>query len=1116
VSQPKVFEFAKEVGLAPLALMDKIREWGLPVKSHMAELTFDQVEQIKEKLGLGIQGSQADDVRAKPKKRTVARKKASESSTVVVVKSSRSKMGEESPSGKVGKVEEISGVTRVVRRRREDHDSSESHDSSEIRKEGLSSSLAASSSSSLTFSSGSSDVSEVLGSRGVTMVTSDISSQEEALSSSVNQGVVAQVESKESKNLRGLVSSVDSVSAKGATPSVGSIESTESVDSMGSIDTTEASFLVTSESRILSHNSSEENSVTAVVETQAKAFEVRTSPVVETSSLDPSGIQLKSLSSQEKQEQGVTQSMIESRSDSALSPSVESQTSSSSAASASLAGSGVPLVRKKEVLIGQSGVASQPSAAATQVRRNIVGRMDLSRVQGMGQSHGSGGGYQNRGYQGRSSGPGGTSGGVGGGSAVGASGLRPKSNLRAGFVSMPQFNSAAPEESAAEARAREERRREREKAREGAGAARDGEAPPEFDASEFKKRELVFQPKKKTNLLTRPAQKTQITQSAAHKRVLKVEGSMRLGDVATSIGVKTAELTKILMKNGMMSTPSTALDFETLSLILPDFGWEVQNVLKSPEELIEEMAFGRLDADKVLRSPVVTIMGHVDHGKTSLLDAIRKAKVAQGEAGGITQHIGAYQVELEDGYRITFLDTPGHEAFTAMRARGANVTDIAIIVVAADDGMMPQTAEAISHAKAAGVPILVAVNKIDKPGANPDKVMQQLTELEIVPEEWGGDTIYCQVSALTQQGLPELLEKIRLIAEVAELKANPERSATGIVIEAKLEKGRGPVASLLIKDGSVKVGQWIVAGIQKGRVRSLMNDRGERIDSAGPGQPVELLGLENVPSPGDRFDVVKDESVLDRVVELRQVIVEQQKTASKRATLEEIFAKVKAGDVKELNIILKTDVHGSLEALQGMTQKLGNHEVKLKIVHSAVGGITESDVLLASTAKGIIIGFNVRPDTKSSQLAKNNGIEIRTYSIVYELMDDLKKALVGLLAPTIVENVLGRAEVRNTFTVPKVGTIAGCFVQDGKVTRGSMLRLIRESKIVYEGKLSSLKRFKDDAKEVASGYECGIGIENYNDIKAGDIIEAYVKEEVLRSLESMNSSSSSSALNSGV
>jgi translation initiation factor IF-2 len=667
---------------------------------------------------------------------------------------------------------------------------------------------------------------------------------------------------------------------------------------------------------------------------------------------------------------------------------------------------------------------------------------------------------------------------------------------------MPQFNVPAPEDDFAEIRLKEERRREREKARDG-GVARDlGEEPPEFDAAEFKKRELVFQPKKKTNSLARPAQKTQITQAAAHKRVLKIEGTMKLGDVASSIGVKAAEMTKVLMKNGIMATPATSLDFETLALILPDFGWEVQNVLKSPEELIEEMAFGNLDAEPIVRAPVVTIMGHVDHGKTSLLDAIRKANVAQGEAGGITQHIGAYQVELEDGYRITFLDTPGHEAFSAMRARGANVTDIAIIVVAADDGMMPQTAEAISHAKAAGVPIIVAVNKMDKPGANPDRVMQQLTELQIVPEEWGGETIYCRVSALTKQGIPELLEQIRLIAEVSELKANPERSGTGIVIEAKLDKGRGPVATLLIKDGSVSVGQWIVAGTQKGRVRSLMDDKGERIDRAGPGQPVVLLGLDGVPAPGDRFDVVKDESVVDRVVELRTMIMEQQRSASKKASLEEIFSKVKAGDVKELAVVLKADVHGSLEALLGMMQKLGNEEVKLKVVHSAVGGITESDVLLASTAKGIIIGFNVRPDNKAAQLAKNNGIEIRTYSIVYELMDDLKKALVGMLSPTIVESVLGRAEVRNTFTVPKVGTIAGCFVQDGKVARGSMLRLIRNGKIVFEGKLSSLKRFKDDVKEVASGYECGIGIENFNDIKAGDIIEAYTKESIERELAS--------------
>lgn len=977
MSQPKVFEFAKEIGLAPLALMDKIREWGLPVKSHMAELTQDQIDQIKEKLGLSSQSSSDHEDKSKVKKKVTTRKKAAEASTVVVVKSSRSSKTADEDS-RPSRADEVAPSTRVVRRRKE-------------------------------------------------AIAEEVTPTKEThLNASTEIESEQSPKEKEVKQVR-----VESLKPHAAqeTASEAGVQA-EPVLTVGEVKASEESLSKSDSVLDLNKN----------VPIDSPVSSSQTPPVVPTA----------------------------------------------------------PVIRKKEVMIGQSGVASQPSAAAAQVRRNIVGRMDLSRVQGIsGNTQTRAGG----GYQGRSQ----SSGGAGQnrsmtGSAVGAGASRTKTNIRAGFISIPQFNIPNSDDDSAEIRMREERRRERERAREGAAVRDAGDAPPEFDPSEFKKRELVFQPKKKTNLLSRPALKTQITQAAAHKRVLKVDGAMKLLDVATTIGVKTAELTKVLIKNGVMATPATLIDYETLALILPDFGWEVQNTLKSPEELIEEMAFGNLDAQPVSRAPVVTIMGHVDHGKTSLLDAIRKTNVAAGEAGGITQHIGAYQVELEDGYRITFLDTPGHEAFTAMRARGANVTDIAVIVVAADDGMMPQTAEAVSHAKAAGVPIIVAVNKMDKPGANPDRVMQQLTELQIVPEEWGGDTIYCRVSALTKQGIPDLLDKIRLVAEIAELKANPERSGTGVVIEAKLDKGRGPVATLLIKDGTVSMGQWIVAGTQKGRVRSLMNDKGERIESAGPGQPVALLGLDGVPTPGDRFDVVKDESVLDRVVELRQMIIEQQKTSSKKATLEEIFAKVKAGDVKELAAVVKADVQGSLEALLGMMQKVGNEEVKLRVVHSGVGGITESDVLLASTAKGVIIGFNVRPDNKAAQLAKNNGVEIRTYSIVYELIDDLKKALAGMLAPTVVENILGRAEVRNTFNVPKIGTIAGCFVQDGKVVRGSMLRLIRDGKIVFEGKLSSLRRFKDDAKEVAAGYECGIGIENFNDIKNGDIIEAYTREEVNRDL----------------
>jgi translation initiation factor IF-2 len=493
-------------------------------------------------------------------------------------------------------------------------------------------------------------------------------------------------------------------------------------------------------------------------------------------------------------------------------------------------------------------------------------------------------------------------------------------------------------------------------------------------------------------------------------------------------------------------------------------------------------------------------MGHVDHGKTSLLDAIRSAKVAAGEAGGITQHIGAYSVTAPDGSLITFLDTPGHEAFTAMRARGANATDIAIIVVAADDGMMPQTAEAINHAKAAGVPMIVAVNKMDKPGANPDRIKQQLTELEIVPEEWGGNTIFVEVSALKHTGIDKLLENIKLLAEVAELKANPKNSGSGLVIEAKLEKGKGPVATILVKDGHVKVGQYIVAGSMKGRVKSLINDKGERIDEVLPGMPAEILGLDGVPSAGDRFDVVKDEKTAEEVVQIRKDKTLKEKEFHKKTTLEDLFSRVTQGDVKDLNIVLKADVQGSLEAIQGMLAKANSLEVKTRVIHFGVGGVTENDVLLAHTAKGIVIGFNVRPDSNAQAKAKQIGVDVRSYTIVYEMMDEIKKAMQGLLAPQIVEKPVGSAEVRNTFTVPKIGMIAGCFVTSGKILRSNMLRLVREGKIVYEGKVSSLKRFKDDVKDVQEGFECGIGIENFNDIKVGDVIEAYLKEEIAREL----------------
>jgi translation initiation factor IF-2 len=554
------------------------------------------------------------------------------------------------------------------------------------------------------------------------------------------------------------------------------------------------------------------------------------------------------------------------------------------------------------------------------------------------------------------------------------------------------------------------------------------------------------------------------------------------------------------MGQGVMATMNTELDFETIALIAPEFDFEAQNVHQTVDQLIEETAFGDLQGEQIIRPPVVTIMGHVDHGKTSLLDAIRKANVAAGEAGGITQHIGAYQVTTESGALITFIDTPGHEAFTAMRARGANATDIAIIVVAADDGVMPQTIEAVSHAKAAGVPIIVALNKMDKPGANPDRVKQQLTEQQLVPEEWGGDTMYVPVSAHTKEGLPQLLEQIALVAEVEELRANPKRSATSIVIESRMDKGRGAVATLLVQDGTIQVGQSVVVGTVPGRVRSLTNSKGERVKEAGPSVPVEIQGLQEVPLAGDRFDVVTDDQAAERIATERKQRA-MSTGATGKASLEDIFAKLKAGDTKELAIVLKSDVAGSSEAIKGMFEKVGNTEVKPKIIHSAVGGINESDVLLASTAKAVVVGFNVRPDSGATAAAKRLGVEIKTYTIVYELMDDMKKILSGMLQPDIIEKDLGKAEVRNIFNVPKAGTIAGSFVTEGKITRNSEIRLVRDGKIVLTGKLSSLKRFKDDAKEVAQGYECGIGIENFNDLKIGDIIEAFSKETVVRELQ---------------
>ncbi|MBL7543585.1 MAG: translation initiation factor IF-2 [Bdellovibrionaceae bacterium] len=944
MTNPKVFEFAKEIGMTPLALMDKIREWQIPVKSHMAELEPEVLEQIKIKLKGG------GEIEVEKPKKTAARKIAKKVSAPEADTSMKD-----------------AGKSQIVRRKSKDTDE---------------------------------EILPPAKPGGARIIKKAVA---------VDVPPVVEVKHEEPKN-KPIFPEV--VTAKQRTQDV--------VDVLKEVEVEKAVVVPT-----------------PVVEVKA--------PVLPpTPPLAP------------------------------VAPTPQSQ---------------VGVARKKEVSVGSSGVSSTP-----QPRRNIIGRMDLSRVQAPQGGPPRTGGYQRD----------------GGNQGAGGQGPRPprpggiqNRTLRAGFTAAPVIPTTEIYDDTNKGKKNLDKKNKRI---EGTGGATAKEKEQEeqqnnFNAVEFRKREMVFQPKKKKGTLDREAMKTQLTTPKASKRILDVYGSMKLADASVQMGIKAPQLIRALMQSGVQANINTDLDFDTLALIVTEFGWEAQNVKRSAEDVLGEYAFGDLKAEPIVRPPVVTIMGHVDHGKTSLLDVIRKANVAQGEAGGITQHIGAYNVTLEDGKSITFLDTPGHEAFTAMRARGANATDVAVIVVAADDGLMPQTAEAINHAKSAGVPIIVAINKMDKPGANPDRIKQQLTEFELVPEEWGGTTIFCPVSALKKEGIKELLEQISLVAEMQDLKANPKRSATGIVIESKIEKGKGSVATLLIKDGTVKVGDHIVAGVVKGRVKSLTTDRGERRQSMGPGLPVEVLGLDDTAMAGDRFDVLQSEEQVEKVAGIRKEQAAVAANARKgKLSLEDIFAKVNRGDVKELAIILKTDVHGSLEAIQGMLGKLVSKEVKTRVLHAAVGGITESDVLLAQTSKGIIIGFNVRPDMGAQNKAKQLGIEIRSYTIVYELMDDIKKAMSGLLTPDIVEKVMGRAEVRNTFSVPKVGTIAGTFIIDGKIQRSNSVRLLREGKIIYEGKIASLKRFKDDAKEVAEGFECGIGIENYNDIKVGDQIEAFIKEEIRKEL----------------
>ncbi len=582
-------------------------------------------------------------------------------------------------------------------------------------------------------------------------------------------------------------------------------------------------------------------------------------------------------------------------------------------------------------------------------------------------------------------------------------------------------------------------------------------------------------------------------QQPAQKRTIRVEDSITISALATEMGVKAAEIIKVLMGLGTMVTINSAIDFETAQLVAGEFGNEIVKTGFQEKEALREEEDPAESLKR--RSPVVTIMGHVDHGKTSLLDAIRSANVVAGESGGITQHIGAYKVHTPQG-DIVFLDTPGHEAFTAMRARGASVTDIVVLVVAADDGVKPQTREAVDHARAAGVPIMVAVNKVDKPDANPERVRQQLSELDLLPEEWGGQTIYVNVSAKQKLGIDKLLEMLALQAEVLDLKANPDKKARGIVVEAHLDKGRGPVATLLVQSGTLKVGDSFVTGSVYGRVRAMQDERGHRLKEAGPATPVQVVGLEAVPGAGDPLIATKDEAMARQISADRAAKVKVAAMAkTSKMTLEDLYARIQLG-AKELQVVVKADVQGSMEAILESLAKIPRDKCTVKVIHSGIGGITESDVMLASASDAVVIGFHVRPDAKAAQAAEQEQVEIKTFEIIYELIDAVRQGMEGLLEPDRREKSMGRAEVREVFNISKIGTIAGCYVKDGKITRTAQVRLIRDGKLVHTGKLSSLKRFKDDAREVLAGFECGIGIEGYPDVKPGDEIEAFEIENI--------------------
>ena len=584
----------------------------------------------------------------------------------------------------------------------------------------------------------------------------------------------------------------------------------------------------------------------------------------------------------------------------------------------------------------------------------------------------------------------------------------------------------------------------------------------------------------------------------AKKQQLKVEipDEIAVGELASRMKKTASEVIKQLFKMGVFASVSDVIDYDTAALVAMELGCKVEKevIVTVEERLIDDHE--DKPEDLVPRAPVVVVMGHVDHGKTSLLDYIRHANVVSGEAGGITQHIGAYTVDV-NGSPITFLDTPGHEAFTSMRARGAMVTDIAILVVAADDGIMPQTVESINHAKAANIPVVVAINKMDAVGANPDRIKQQLTEYDLVSEEWGGDTIICPISAKTGQGIDNLLENLAVLSEVLELKANPNRAAKGAVIEARLDKGRGPIMTVLVQNGTLKLGDIIIAGTAVGRVRTMINDKGQRVTEAGPSTPVEISGMSEVPSAGDTFNAVADERMARELAEERRIQMSSNAMpGTKKVSLEDLFSQIQAGEMKTLNVIVKADVQGSAEAVKASLEKISNEEVRVKVIHSAVGAINESDVMLAATSGAIIVGFNVRPDNAARDSAARSKVDMRMYRVIYDCINEIEAAMKGMLAPKFKEVVIGHAEVRETYKVSKVGTVCGCYCTDGKIQRGCEVRVLRDNIVIHEGELASLRRFKDDVKEVASGYECGMQVEKFNDIKVGDVIECFVMEQI--------------------